>query len=616
MVINGGARTSTASYAAWLGRHLTRTDSNERVYVRKLDGVTADDLAEAIGEMSAMASGFRSKRGLAHFNIDWRHDEVLTDAQKARAVDRLAEEHGLTGQPCAVVEHVKAGREHLHVVFMRIDPETGKAIHDGHNYRRNEVVARELELEFGLERVQGVHVGREGVDRPARTPEDYEFAQAARSGITPEEARATLAGLWRSADTGQAFAAAIAAAGWSLAQGDKRDVVVALDPSGEAHPINKRLTGLTAKEVRARLADLDGLPSVDQARQAMRDRARDAAGPVLDPGAELGGMEVAGASPGATQRASYEVEPEPPADFEARFGPAGVEPTSPAPPASTSGAAYVPNFVLVPDRWGPSPEIDPEAGMEIDREADPVPSLEEFAFRQADEFSKQDAGRDRTPWTRPGREDREPDPQRGSLDAEARRAMEELARTDPHGMAARHGFHAGDRLKSPEDMRREWAERLRAASPGPGLDLGGSEVAGASPEATQRASQEVDQAAKPVELGRWAGMVAAARAKLVDLAHRLDVAFGRRRDQVLQADGTPRPRASEDTVDDNGAVILETMRQNDPKRSVADEILAAAKRRRQQDRTAEPTPEPEVDRSRSIWDEFGKRKRRPGEPTL
>lgn len=76
------------------------------------------------------------------------------------------------------------------------------------------------------------------------------------------------------------------------------------------------------------------------------------------------------------------------------------------------------------------------------------------------------------------REQRTAGPSR-STEHEARRAMDDLARTDPHGTARHFGHHAGDRLKTPEDMRREQAERLRSfateptrdsASPDPGRE--------------------------------------------------------------------------------------------------------------------------------------------------
>ena len=50
-----------------------------------------------------------------------------------------------------------------------------------HNYRKHEIVARELEREFGHERVQGAHIERDGKARPERTPSHAEMQQAERT---------------------------------------------------------------------------------------------------------------------------------------------------------------------------------------------------------------------------------------------------------------------------------------------------------------------------------------------------------------------------------------------------------------------------------------------------
>ncbi len=325
-MIKGGARRG----AGELAHHLQRIDTNERMEVRELRGVLAADLDGALREMAAVAAGSRSNRPLYHASINTRADEIMTPEQKSRALDRLEAELGLTGQPRAVVVHSKEGREHLHVVWSRIDGETLKAVSDSHNFRRHEIVARELEREFDHARVQGVHIERDGVERPERRPSLAETRQAERSGIDPAEAKAQLCELWESADTGQAFAAALADAGWMLARGDKRGFV-ALDPTGEARAVNKDITGLTAAQVRARLAEIDteALPSVDEARALIRARPQPERVPEVEstpqePQREAqdektvsGGMEVADDPQEATQRPSCAVEidrptPEPP----------------------------------------------------------------------------------------------------------------------------------------------------------------------------------------------------------------------------------------------------------------------------------------------------------------
>ena len=270
MVINGGARGGAGDLAA----HLQRTDTNERVFVLEMRGVAADDLDGALSDMEAIASGARSKRPLYHANINTGPQELLTAAQKHHAVDRLEADLGFTGQPRVVVEHEKHGRAHLHVVWLRIDLDTMKAIPDSHNFRKHEQCARDLELEFEHQRVQGAHIGREdGDDRPPRAATYAEYMQAARSGRTPQETKAQLRELWQSADTGRAFSAALNEAGWILARGDKRGFV-ALDAASEVHAVNKAITELSAAGVRGRLADLDvdALPNVDEARARQRAR--------------------------------------------------------------------------------------------------------------------------------------------------------------------------------------------------------------------------------------------------------------------------------------------------------------------------------------------------------
>lgn len=272
-MINGAARGAAGNLAA----HLQRTDTNERVTLLEIRGVDARDIDGALSDMEVIGSGARSRLPLYHANIDTAPDELMTAEQNHRAVDRLEAELGFAGQPRVVVEHQKEGpggmRVHLHVVWLRIDADTMKAIPDSFNYRRHEQVARDLELEFGHERVQGAHVGRNGSERPKRTPTQAEMMQASLSGVSPQETKAQLRELWQSADTGRAFSAALNEAGWILARGDKRGFV-ALDPHGDVRSVNKDITGLSAAGVRARLADLDldALPSVDDARGRQRAR--------------------------------------------------------------------------------------------------------------------------------------------------------------------------------------------------------------------------------------------------------------------------------------------------------------------------------------------------------
>lgn len=278
MVIKGNARGD----ACRLARHLLRTDTNERVELRELRGVVADELDDALREMAAVASGTRCRRPLYHASLNARAEEIFTEAQQREAIHRLEAALGFSGQACAVVAHVKGGRAHLHVVWSRIKLDTMTAIHDGHNYRKHERVARELERDFGHARVQGAHIEREGVPRPRRTPRHAEMQQAERSGLAPQAATELVTALWRATDSGRAFRAALEAQGWTLARGDRRDFVL-IDPHGETHSLARRVADAKAAAVRQHMADLDpaSLPDAKAAKAAQEARQAALAVPPL-----------------------------------------------------------------------------------------------------------------------------------------------------------------------------------------------------------------------------------------------------------------------------------------------------------------------------------------------
>ena len=177
MVIKGGSVAGAARFAA----HLERTDTNEiRNEVIEMRDVAATDLRGALLEMEAVASACPNcKKPLYQASINTQAKERMTDEQRMQSVDRLEKELGLTGQPRVVVVHEKNdGREHCHVVWSRIDLDKMRAISDSHNFRKHEIVARELEREFGHERVQGAHIERDGKPRPRARRAIKKFSRA------------------------------------------------------------------------------------------------------------------------------------------------------------------------------------------------------------------------------------------------------------------------------------------------------------------------------------------------------------------------------------------------------------------------------------------------------
>jgi hypothetical protein len=262
-----------------LAKHLLNAEKNETVKILAVNGTVAQDLYGAFHEMEAISSGTRCKKPLYHAKISPDPKEpALTPEQWNRAIEALKKQLGLTDHAYAAVLHRKYGaahpeilREHVHVVFNRINPDTMRAMHDGHNYRQHELVSRQLEKEFGHARIQGAHVERDGQPRPTRTPPDWAMQQGAKSGIQPRDVAATVKQLWTEADSAPSFAAALEHEGLTLALG-RRDLVV-LDHAGDVHTL-ARCLNLKVADIRERLAGVDRsqLPTVEQVRDAIRDR--------------------------------------------------------------------------------------------------------------------------------------------------------------------------------------------------------------------------------------------------------------------------------------------------------------------------------------------------------
>ncbi len=281
MIIKGKSRSGPGG----LARHLGNAEKNERVRLVETRGTVAEDLYGALAEMDAVAVGTRCQKPLYHAAISPEPPHRLTDAQREEAVDTLERKMGFEGQSRLVVIHEKEGREHLHVVWSRIDIETMKAIPDSHNYRKHEECARDLERRFGHDRVQGAHHEREGTDRPSRTPSRSELRQEERTGIKGKDVRQEVTQLFRTSDSAQSFQAALEEHGYKLARGDRRDFVL-VDRAGGIHSLARRIDGINAAGLREfmKSVDLESVPSIAAARALIEKRTAETAG---DDGARL-----------------------------------------------------------------------------------------------------------------------------------------------------------------------------------------------------------------------------------------------------------------------------------------------------------------------------------------
>jgi hypothetical protein len=269
MIIKGKSRAAPRALAI----HLSNGEKNERVELIETRGTVATDLRGALIEMHALAAGTRCTKTLYHAAISPEMPHLLTAGQRTEAIEALEAKLGLTGHARTVVLHEKKDRQHIHVVWSRIDLEKMRTVSDSHNYRKHEEVARDLERRFGHDRVQGAHHERDGVPRPDRTPSRAELQQEERTGIIGKVMKAEVTAIFKASDGPEALKAALAERGYLLAQGDRRDFVI-VDKYGGIHSLARRIDGMKAAELREFMEPMDrtSLPTIEQAREIAKHR--------------------------------------------------------------------------------------------------------------------------------------------------------------------------------------------------------------------------------------------------------------------------------------------------------------------------------------------------------
>ena len=245
----------------------------------------------------------KADSALFHVQIRGAHGEgkKLTRAQWLEIADGCDTALGrvMTQQGRAASLHIdlETGDMHLHLAYDLIrQNEDGRAYVQrlGKFENKLQLYAREIELKYGLQILSNER-------KPgARRAERNELEESRRLGTDIHEIRTTIMQAYHASDSGRAFQAAMKEQGFEIAAGDRRDCFVVVDELGGKHTLNKKLTGMTLKEIAAKLGDLDRaqLPSVDQAKAMQLDRQSDRVIRMyrgIGNNVELGAAQVGGA---------------------------------------------------------------------------------------------------------------------------------------------------------------------------------------------------------------------------------------------------------------------------------------------------------------------------------
>lgn len=262
------AKGNLHAHGAKLAAYLTTSSEDEHAELVELRGFASDNIRDAFIDVQMQAAATRATKPFFHAYVRAPEGEGISRELWREFADRLEARLGFDGQPRAVAfHHGPGGETHMHISWSRIDLASLRVIDPGLYKNKMKELCRAFEKEHGLTQV----ANERATDNKTRSPNRAEFEQARRLGIDLKVIRNTIQACWQSADSGRGFAAALAEHGFILARGDRRDFVV-IDHAGGDHALSKRITGATAAETRARVADIDraGLPSVDEAKVAQR----------------------------------------------------------------------------------------------------------------------------------------------------------------------------------------------------------------------------------------------------------------------------------------------------------------------------------------------------------
>jgi hypothetical protein len=161
-VIRGGYRAA-ADYMKEQGK-------NEKTRLVELSDPSAKNLDDAFHNMWVVASNTKCTKPLHHISINPALGERLTDEQLKKIVEHAEEVYGyrMFHHQRVIVEHVKDGRQHFHVIWNRVSLMTGRPVWPGKHWNKSRQICRDMEKRLGLKKLmprKGSRAGKEG--RPA-----------------------------------------------------------------------------------------------------------------------------------------------------------------------------------------------------------------------------------------------------------------------------------------------------------------------------------------------------------------------------------------------------------------------------------------------------------------
>lgn len=119
-----------------------------KIVLTNMTGNTPITFAREFGQLRSLRAGLN--KAVSHASISLSpEDRTLSDEDFSVIAKRFLDEMGYQDCPFVVVRHHDTEHQHIHIVASRITLK-GEVVSDAHDYRRAEVVMRQLEEDYGL----------------------------------------------------------------------------------------------------------------------------------------------------------------------------------------------------------------------------------------------------------------------------------------------------------------------------------------------------------------------------------------------------------------------------------------------------------------------------------
>ena len=108
---------------------------------------TIEHISRSFGDY--LTANRKTEKPILHISLNPDPKDCVSEEQFIKLAEQYMQCMGFGDQPYIVYRHNDIGREHLHIVSVRVD-ETGRAISDSYEHERSMKVCRELEQQFDL----------------------------------------------------------------------------------------------------------------------------------------------------------------------------------------------------------------------------------------------------------------------------------------------------------------------------------------------------------------------------------------------------------------------------------------------------------------------------------